>query len=221
MNNYLVGDFVRAKRESMGLSLREFGDLCQISHTTIDIIEKGYDPRTRKAVNITNGTFGKLAKGMNVPVYRLVELSEGIDGGSEKSYNSSSRGIKIPVLGSIQAGIPIEAVEDILDYEEITPELAETGEFFALRVKGRSMEPRIMEGDVVIVRCQDDAENGDIVVALVNGNEATVKRLKKQDNGIMLFPNNPEFEPMFYSCREIDELPVRIQGKVVELRGKL
>ena len=129
-------------------------------------------------------------------------------------------GVQIPVLGNVQAGLPISAVQDILDYEEITPELAATGEFFALRIKGKSMEPRMMEGDVVIIRQQDDADTGDTVVVLVNGDEATVKRLKKRPEGIMLVPNNPAYEPLFFSNQDILELPVRIIGKVVELRGK-
>lgn len=133
-----------------------------------------------------------------------------------------SRGVRIPVLGRVVAGIPIEAVEEILDYEEITPELAASGDFFALKIRGHSMEPRMMEGDVVIVRRQDDVESGDVAIVLVNGNEATVKRVKKQEDGITLIATNTSvYEPHYYSNKEIEELPVRILGKVVELRGKL
>ncbi len=132
------------------------------------------------------------------------------------------RGVRIPVLGRVVAGIPIEAVEEILDYEEITPELAASGDFFALKIRGHSMEPRMMEGDVVIVRRQDDVESGDVAIVLVNGNEATVKRVKKQEDGITLIATNTSvYEPHYYSNKEIEELPVRILGKVVELRGKL
>lgn len=133
-----------------------------------------------------------------------------------------SRGVRIPVLGRVVAGIPIEAVEEILDYEEITPELAATGEFFALKIRGHSMEPRMMEGDVVIVRRQDDVDSGDVAIVLVNGDEATVKRVKKQPEGITLIATNTSvYEPHFYSNKEITELPVRILGRVVELRGKM
>lgn len=94
-----------------------------------------------------------------------------------------SRGVRIPVLGRVVAGIPIEAVEEILDYEEITPELAATGEFFALQVKGDSMLPKLEEGDVVIVKKQADVETGDIAIVLVNGDEATIKQVKKVNGG--------------------------------------
>lgn len=132
----------------------------------------------------------------------------------------TEKGIKIPVLGSIPAGIPIEAIEEILDYEEIPKEWASQGEYFGLKVKGNSMEPRICSGDVVIVRKQEDAETGDVCVVMVNGFDATLKQIKKDTGGITLVPFNKTYSPVYYSNKEIQELPVRIVGKVVELRGK-
>ena len=132
----------------------------------------------------------------------------------------TSKGIKIPVLGRVPAGVPIEAVEDIIDYEEIPVEMAKDGEFFGLQIKGDSMEPRICEGDVVIVRKQDDAESGDLVIAMINGDEATCKRLMKYSDGIRLMPSNPTYEPLYFSNKEIEEKPVKIIGRVVENRQK-
>lgn len=139
--------------------------------------------------------------------------------GKNSSLNTAP-GINIPVLGDVAAGIPIEAIQDIVDYEEIDATLASAGEFFGLRLKGASMEPRMRDGDVVIVRKQDDAETGDIAVVMVNGDSATVKRIKKEPSGITLIPNNPAYDPTYYSNAEIQSLPVRIIGKVVELRAK-
>lgn len=133
---------------------------------------------------------------------------------------NTKKGIKIPVLGYVRAGIPIEAIEEILDYEEIPEEMASQGEYFALSVKGDSMEPRIQEGDVVIVRKQPDVESGEVAVVLVNGNDATVKKFVKHENGVSLIAYNPKYEPMFYTCQEVETKPVSIIGKVVELRGK-
>ena len=135
--------------------------------------------------------------------------------------DAPAKGVRIPVLGSVAAGIPIEAIQDIVDYEEIDADMAAAGEYFGLRIKGSSMEPRIREGDVVIVRRQEEAETGDTVVVLVNGDSATVKRIKIEPNGIALIPNNPAYDTRFYSAAEVELLPVRIIGKVVELRGKL
>lgn len=130
------------------------------------------------------------------------------------------QGLKIPVLGTVAAGIPISAIEDILDYEEVPQSWENQGEFFALKIKGDSMEPRMESGDVVIVKQQPDANSGDTVIVLVNGDDATCKRLQKTDNGIMLVSTNPKYPPMFYSNEEIQTKPVVILGKVVELRQK-
>ena len=132
----------------------------------------------------------------------------------------NKKGVSIPVLGYVRAGIPIEAVEDILDYEEISMEMASKGEHFALSVKGDSMEPKISEGDVVIVRKQNIVENGELAVVLVNGNDATVKKFYMNDNGVTLISTNPSYEPFYYSKEQVDSLPVQIIGKVVELRAK-
>lgn len=132
----------------------------------------------------------------------------------------TKKGNIINVLGRVAAGIPIEAIEEVIDTEEITDEMARTGDFFGLKIKGDSMIPNICDGDVVIVRQQDDAENGEIVIATVNGTDATCKRLRKYKGGIELIANNPTYEPLEFSNQEILEKPVRIIGKVVELRRK-
>lgn len=139
------------------------------------------------------------------------------------SFNESHprlKGVSIPVYGRVAAGVPIEMIEDIIDTEEITEEMARTGEFFALQIHGDSMEPRMKEGDVVIVRKQEDAESGETVIATVNGTDATCKRLRKYRDGIELIPTNPSYEPMFFSNKEVEEKPVCILGRVVELRAK-
>ena len=129
--------------------------------------------------------------------------------------------LRIPVYGQVAAGIPIEAIEDIEDYEEVDAYTVPHGEYMALRIKGHSMEPKISDGDVVIVRRQPDVDSGDIAVVLVNGDDATVKRIKKSPQGVTLIPSNPAYEPMYYSNKEIESLPVQILGRVVELRAKL
>ena len=131
-----------------------------------------------------------------------------------------SKGVVIPVLGHVAAGIPIEMIEDIIDTEEIPEDMAKHGEFFALKIKGDSMTPSINNSDVVIVRQQEDAENGDIVIATINGNDAVCKRLKKYSDGLSLISLNPAYEPLYFNTSEIHGTPVKIIGKVVELRRK-
>lgn len=129
-------------------------------------------------------------------------------------------GTRVPVLGNVAAGMPIFAEENCIGSEEVSEDLASSGELFGLKIKGDSMSPRIMEGDTVIVRQQDDAESGDIVIVLINGDSATCKRLMKYQEGISLISFNPAYEPMTFSNKEIEEKPIKIIGKVVENRQK-
>lgn len=131
-----------------------------------------------------------------------------------------TKGVRIPVLGKVAAGMPIEAIEDIIDYEEIPESMSRSADYFGLQIRGDSMEPKISDGDVVIVRKQDDAESGNIVIATVNGDEATCKKIKKTESGLMLISTNPDYEPFIYSWEDVKRLPVRILGRVVELRAK-
>lgn len=197
---------IKRMRTHKDLTLKEVANYLGIKEATAQRYESG------EIKNIPYDNIVLMAK--------LFDCSPQYLMGWETQNSSSKKGVKIPVLGKVPAGVPIEAVEDIIDYEEITVEMAKEGEFFGLQIKGDSMEPRICEGDVVIVRKQDDAETGDLVVAMINGNEATCKRLMKYKDGIRLVPNNPSYEPLYYSNKEIEEKPVRIIGKVVENRQK-
>ncbi len=132
-------------------------------------------------------------------------------------------GIKIPVLGSVPAGIPIEANENIVEYIEI-PEswLAGGKHYFGLIVHGDSMYPEYLDGDIIVVRIQEDCESGDDCVVYVNGDyEATFKRVEKLENGyIRLKPLNSAYNPVTYTQQQVIDLPVRIAGVAVELRRK-
>lgn len=178
-----------------------------------------------RLLNKSQQSYGKYENGITEPDAESLKIladyySISVDELLGNSNTITEKGIKIPVLGSIPAGIPIEAIEEILDYEEIPKEWASQGEYFGLKVKGNSMEPRICSGDVVIVRKQEDAETGDVCVVMVNGFDATLKQIKKDASGITLVPFNKTYSPVYYTSKEIQELPVRIVGKVVELRGK-
>lgn len=128
--------------------------------------------------NISSGKMGEI---LNVnPLWLMgFDVPMQSEYGYETSRHSPKKGITISVLGRVAAGLPIEAIENIIDTVEITEELARTGQFFGLRIQGDSMEPDIHNGDIVIVRQQDDAESDEIVIALVNGNDGVCKRLKK------------------------------------------
>lgn len=135
------------------------------------------------------------------------------------------KGSLIPILGTSRAGIPNLAIEEVNyddpdEWEEIDPKLAKAGTYLALRIKGDSMQPDLNENDIVIVKSQSDANNGDIVIAKVNGDEACCKKLFKNNDGIILHSLNPAYPPMFFSQSDIQDKPVAIIGKVIELRRK-
>lgn len=213
-----LGDIIKSYRSSHNMSMDSFSEKSGISKAYISLLEKNRHPKTGKPIAPSIQSIKQAADAMGMDFNVLFGM---IDGNvTLESVPSIKKGVTIKVLGRVAAGIPIEAIENVIDTEEITEELARTGDFFGLKIHGDSMEPRMVEGDVVIVRQQDDAESGDIVIAMVNGDEATCKKLVKHESGISLVSLNSKYEPMFFSILEIQQKPVRIIGKVIELRGK-
>ena len=197
-------------RTEKRINQRELAKFLKVAPSTISMYESGHREPNFEILEI-------LADFFNIDMNYLLGKT---DKTTKLIIENESNGFKIPVLGNVAAGIPISAVEDILDYEEVPISWQSQGEFFALRIKGDSMQPRMESGDVVIVKQQSDANSGDTVIALVNGDDATCKRLEKTDNGIMLVSTNPKYPPMFFSKEDIVNKPVVILGKVVEFRGK-
>lgn len=185
-----------------------------------------------KATGISQQTLSNWKLGRSIPKHdKLIKIADYlgvnidflISGHLPKleQKNQKRKATKVPVVGAVPAGIPIEAIEDILDYEEIDEETAKKGEYFGLKIKGNSMYPLIMEDDVVIVRKQETIESGQVAIVMVNGDEATCKKVVIKDGGIMLVGHNPEFTPLYYSAEEINTKPVRIIGRVIEIRRTL
>lgn len=196
-----IGSQIRKRREELGMSQDELAK------------KVGYSSRS---------SINKIEKEINdVPQSKILEFAKILGTTVDYLLNIEEQPTRIPVLGTVKAGIPITAVQEILDYEEISSEMARCGEYFALRINGDSMEPRMHEGDVVIVKQQSTVDSGQIAIVLVNGDEATVKKVRFRNNGIELIAfNSYAYEPHFYSAEEIRRLPVEIIGRVVELRAK-
>ena len=192
----------------------------ELNMTQIDLAEKlGYADKSMIS-KIENGLVD-LPQSKILAFAKVLKVTPGELMGLDGTERQSARkGIQIKVYGRVAAGIPLEMVEDVIDIEEISEDMARTGNFFGLQIHGDSMEPRMKEGDVVIVRQQDDAETGDTIIATINGTDATCKRLRKYRDGIELIATNPSYAPLYFSNQEIIEKPVRILGKVVELRAK-
>ena len=193
-------------RKQKGLTMKQLGEIIGVAESTISLYENGKRQPD-------NTTLKSLADFFNVSTDFLL-------GRNEIENFKSKSSIKIPVLGRGAAGIPIDAIEEIIDYEEIPPDMAKRGKLIGLQIKGSSMEPQICNGDIVIIKCQDYIDDNHIGIVMVNGSEATCKKIKFSSAGITLISLNPAFEPIFYSNEEIENLPVRIFGEVIELRRK-
>lgn len=171
-----------------------------------------------RRIGVTQGTISQWYSGMTFPTRKRQEKIAEVFGVTVASL-FEERKLAIPVYGNIKAGYPAFAREEILDYEEITPDVAVKGDCFALRVKGDSMTPTFCDGDTVIcVRCSD-AEDGSFVVALI-GEDATLKQIQHSSQGVLFMPLNNAYSPLWYTNEQIESLPVQILGKVVELRKR-
>lgn len=195
-----IGEKIKLRRNELGWTQQQLADkMGYTSKSTIARIEKGNNDVAQKNI-------AKFAEVLNVSIAYLMDWTE----------EAESKPIRIPVLGRVAAGIPIEAIEEIIDYEEVDGNTAAPGELFGLLIKGNSMAPRICDRDVVIVRKQETADSGDIVIATINGDDAVCKRLLIYGKTILLRSNNPEYEDIDVTGRT----DFHIIGKVVELRGK-
>ncbi len=211
-----IGNQLKFAREFAGLKQVDVMEKTQISNKTLSNWENDVSKPSTDDLNVLSKLYdltidfllGNVQYPSSPQLYTRKEIKH-------------DKGIKIPVLGHVVAGIPLEAIADIVGYEEIPESMAKNGEYFALKIKGQSMSPRIQEGDVVIVKKQPSIESGEIAIVLINGQDATIKQVYLHENGIMLQAFNPAvFPPCFYSNDEIEQLPINILGKVIELRGK-
>lgn len=134
-------------------------------------------------------------------------------------YVSNTNLVKIPILGKVKAGYNYMAQENWIGYIDVEKDIIKDGcEYFALKIIGDSMSPALIENDIVIIKKQNDFENGDIVVAIINGNEATIKKGKKTDSSITLQPLNPSYDPLVFTYDEMKTIPVEIVGIVKQLK---
>lgn len=221
LSNADLGNYLRKLRETKQLSTREVYELCGVSNSYLSLVENGH----RRASAIV---LKKLAPIYNVDYLSLYEKAGYIDLIKDESglrYNTDKFDeldnpvVEIPLLGIVKAGYDYLAQENWIGTVDVDKSLVNEGsDFFALKVHGNSMFPTLMEDDIVIIKKQDDFENGDIVVAIINGDEATIKKGKKSDTSILLQPLNNEYEPLIFTYDEMKSIPVTIIGVVKQLK---
>lgn len=220
-----LGDLISQHRQEHGMNMQDFADACGLSKAYISILERNVNPKSGKAPVPTMETIQAVGRVLGISFNEIVAM---LDRGTEVSISAQyvdapQAGVLIPVLGLVPAGIPVEAIEDIVDWEEIPATMCNGGrEYFGLLVKGDSMYPDYLEGDTIIVQRTQVFESGDVCVVYVNGYDATLKRVKVDETGAWtLIPRNPEYPPKTYSAQEVQTVPVSIAGVVVELRRKV
>ena len=206
-----IGNIIRQLRGD--LSLREFAEKCQMSHTTIDNLEKGVDFRTGKTVQTKIATIEKIATACNVPLEYII--------GSTEPELKDVRPVKLKkfrMLGEIACGEPIWADEEFETYIEAAANIQAD---FCLTAKGDSMiGARIHDGDIVFIREQPIVNNGQVAAVIIE-NEATLKRwyYYPDKKKLMLTPENPAYEPLVYIGEELDQ--VRCLGLAVCFNSKI
>lgn len=220
-----LGEVIKKYREEHNLSLRAFANKCGLSYTYISMLEKNTDYRTGKPIAPTLDSVKYISKAMNIPIDDLLKMLN--DEQEFKLNEDADIDIlknKIPILGTVKAGYNWLAEENITGYitdsDIIKNYEKNIGEYFALKVTGDSMLPLLSEGDLVIVHKQSDVESGQTAIILINGDEATVKKVIKTNDGIELHSMNPYYPKKKFSFDDIKNLPVEIIGRVKEAKIK-
>ncbi len=224
-----LGELIKEYREKHGnMSQRKFAELCNLSNGYIGMIERNENPKTKEPIQPTLKVLKQLSNGMGITLSELMEKVDDMEiamAGEEDVALSTLPAIdlskyhQIPILGYIAAGLPLYAEEHIEGYT-IT-DLNGGAEYFALMVRGDSMNAiGINEGYRLIVRRQNEVENGEIAVVLVGDEDATVKRFYSTDTTVTLMPQstNPIHQPQIY---DLSKTPVRVLGKVVKVEFSL
>ena len=216
-----IGEIIKNYRAKNGLSQRAFAARTSLSPSYINTLEKIYNPKTGKPYSVTTDVASEIAKAMFLSIEDLLSM---LDKSQEFEVNSTKKDIlgnevvSIPLLGTVKAGYDYLAEENWIGTVDLDKNTAESGEFFALKVKGDSMSPIFLEGDIVIIKKQNDCENNEVAVVIINGEEGTLKRVKKTEQGIILQPFNPIYGPVMFTNEEIKDKPVVIAGVLHELR---
>lgn len=205
----MFSETLKKLRKAKGLTQRQLADMLFCDCSSVTKWETGKaNPDFEKQQ--------KLAEIFDVSIDYLLGRTE--HNASPFSYNEKGT-LRIPVYGYIPAGVPMEAIEDILGYEEAPESWAAGGkEYFGLKVKGDSMEPEYRNGDVIIFLKQNDCENNEDCAVAVNGDDWTFKRVEKLPDGILVKPLNPNYETKFYTNQQCIDLPVEVKGIFWELR---
>lgn len=209
-----VGARLKQARELRHITLEEAGKKVDVHKSTVLRWESGETEKIKLPIIETLASYYNVnpvwLMGYDVPMENTEDMLKKI-GAIPLSDISTT---KIPVLGKVKAGYDYLAQENIIDYIAFNIDGTDKENYYALYVTGDSMEPLFNDGDIVIVHRQDTFEKGDNCVVLINGDEATVKKVYKGTTGIELKAVNPYYPPRIFTEEEIKDLPVKVIGVV-------
>lgn len=215
-----LGEIIKKYRKENNLSLRAFASKCGLSYTYISMLEKNIDYRTGKPIAPTLDSVKYISNAMNIPIDDLLKM---LDDEQEFKLNEDvlpNNLNVIPILGTVKAGYDWLAEENVVDYVTLKENIPNIKEYYALKITGDSMLPLLSEGDLVIVHDQDDVESGQTAVILINGEEATVKKVVKTNEGIELHSMNAYYPVKKFTYEDMKSIPVKIIGRVKEAKIK-
>jgi len=217
LSNKEIGKLLEDARKQKDYSTYDVNKLTKISQSYISLLEKG----KRRASAVILKTLAPIYDLDYLDLYEKAGYIDLIEDEKKNKYKTDELGnpvIEIPLLGIVKAGYDYLAQENWIGTVDVDKKLTDGNTLFALKVKGDSMSPVLIEDDIVIIKKQDDFETGDIVVAIVNGDEATIKKGKKTNNGILLQPLNTDYDPLIFTYDEMKSIPVSIVGIVKQLK---
>ena len=176
-----------------------------------------------KVIKVSTSAYGFYETGKrDIPTSTLVELANFFGVTTDYILGNYEKPTIINVYSSVHAGILSEMIENIVDTEEISEKMANSGKtYFGLKVRGDSMSPTYMDGDTLIVEKTSTCESGQDCIVAINGDEAFLKRVFINEHGITIQSLNAKYQPHTFTNKEIAELPIKIIGVVVELRRKI
>ena len=217
-----IGEIIKNYRTKNNLSQRAFAARTSLSPSYINTLEKIYNPKTGKPYSVTTDVAMELSKAMFINIEDLLNMLDKTQEfivNNNKLDNFGNPVIPIPILGTVKAGYNYLAQENWIGTIDVETSLVGNGdEYFALKIKGDSMAPVFIENDIVIIKKQDDCENNEFAVVIINGDEGTLKKVKKTDSGIILQPLNPAYGPVMYTYEEVQTIPIKIIGIVKQLK---
>ena len=214
-----IGDIIKEYREQNNITMDEFSIRSGLSKGYISMLEKNENPRTKHPIMPTTKTLTAVSNAIGFPISELMKKLNNLP--SDIGEIPVDSMILVPVVGTVRAGYGGLAFESDMGSETVDAKVVSgynKDDFFYLKVKGDSMEPRLYEGDLVLVRRQSSIDNGSYGVVTIDEEEGVVKIVNYDKDSITLISQNHNYPPRKFSGADVQR--IRVIGKVIESKSK-